>query len=247
MTVTPSRLEVLYQDERYVAIHKPAGMLVHRSAIAAKDDSVAALQMLREQLGRVVFPVHRLDRPTSGALIFALDHEAMAVLKKSFETNDILKTYLAIVRGFSPDNGFIENPLRQLNDFKGPNKSKQIQEASTLFRTISKSELPYPTERYKTTRYSLVELKPKTGRRHQLRRHLDHIHHPIVGDTRHGDNTLNKRFRMQHGFLRLMLAATRLEFVHPFTRENVLISAHPSPDFLNALDQIGLNLYSTAQ
>ncbi len=232
----PTPLEIVYQDDRYIAIDKPAGMLVHRSDIAADDDSPVALQTLRDQIGSPVYPAHRIDRPTSGLLMFALDNEAMVALKKLFEACEISKTYWAIVRGHAPEKGLIEKPLRKLNDFKGPKKHEETQEAETRFVTLSQSELPYPTERYETSRFSLVQLHPKTGRRHQLRRHLDDINHPIVGDTRHGDNKLNKRFRENFGFLRLMLAATQLEFDHPFTNERVCITCPVARDFQKALE-----------
>ncbi len=232
----PDPLEIAYQDDRYVAIHKPAGMLVHRSDIAAKDDAPIALQTLHAQLGTPVYPVHRIDRPTSGLLMFALDHEAMVALKRKFEACELTKTYWAIVRGHSPQEGLIDHPLRKLNDFKGPNKHEASQEAQTAFTTLAQSELPYSTGRYDSTRYSLVQLHPKTGRRHQLRRHLDHIHHPIIGDTRHGDNTLNLILRERYDFIRLMLAATRLEFTHPFTEEAIDIQCPVATDFQKILE-----------
>lgn len=221
-------LEILYQDTRFVAINKPSGLLVHRSEIAAQEDRFA-LQVLRDQLGQRVYPVHRIDKPTSGILIFALDHEAMVALKRQFEACEIEKNYQVIVRGFSPESGLIEHPLRILNDFKGPNKRDESQEAETAFRTIARSELPFPTERYASSRYSLVTLQPKTGRRHQLRRHMDHINCPIIGDTRHGDNQLNKRFRERYGFIRLMLHAAAISFAHPFAKRSISITA-PLPE-----------------
>lgn len=239
-------LEILFQDERYVAINKPPRLLVHRSEIAAQEDRFA-LQVLRDQLGKIVYPVHRLDKPTSGVLVFALDREAMAELTHVFERCEISKTYHAIVRGFSPKSGQIDHPLRLLNDFKGPNKKEKSQEAETEFATLSNIELPQPTERHPSSRYSFVELHPKTGRRHQLRRHMVHINCPIVGDTRHGDNTLNKRFKERYGNLRLMLHASQLDFQHPFSKKPIHIKAPIEQEMQTALENLKLNFPTIEQ
>ncbi|MCH6255145.1 pseudouridine synthase [Puniceicoccaceae bacterium K14] len=233
-------LEILFQDEHYIAINKPSGLLVHRSNIAAQEE-IFALQMLRDMLNRLVYPVHRIDKPTSGILLFATTPDAMIQLKRKFESCEIGKTYLAIVRGFAPMEGIIEHPLRILNDFKGPNKKEDSQEAETHFKTLDRSELPQPTERYPTSRFSLVQLHPKTGRRHQLRRHMVHINSPIVGDTRHGDNKLNKRFRNTYGFIRLMLHASQIEFEHPFSKERIHIKSKLEGEMKAALEHLQLN------
>ncbi|MEM9158400.1 MAG: pseudouridine synthase [Verrucomicrobiota bacterium] len=228
-----SELPILYRDDHYIVINKPPGMLVHRTDID-KHETIFAVQTLRDQIGQNVYPVHRLDKPTSGCLIFALNSDSLAALKAKFESREISKTYQAIVRGYAPDSGEIDHPLRKLLDGKGPNKSDETQDAQTTFKTLARSEIPLPTGRFPTTRYSLVELLPKTGRRHQLRRHMVHINHPIIGDTRHGDNTQNKLFRERYGHLRLWLSATRIQFEHPITQATIIIKAPLWPDFQKA-------------
>lgn len=232
-------LDILYRDHNYIAIDKPPGLLVHRTSIDAQE-SVFAVQLLRDQIGQHVYPVHRLDKATSGVLLFALDQEALSAAKGLFEAKKVEKTYLAITRGFAPESGTIDRPLRKLRDKPGPNKSDIEQEASTDFKTIFTSQVPYPTERYDSTRYSLVELHPSTGRRHQLRRHLSGIGHPIVGDTRHGDNKENKRFKERYGFIRLFLHARELRFRHPETSDTCTIEAPIWKDFQEATRITGL-------
>ncbi len=240
MTSGPENaLAILYQDERYIAINKPPGLLVHRTSIDARERQFA-LQQLRDQIDQHVYPTHRLDKPTSGVLLFALDDDALVAARKMFEADMIEKTYLAIVRGHPPANGTIDHPLRKLLD-RGPKaKSETAQEARTDFRTLATTELPIPTGRYPATRYAQVELKPQTGRRHQLRRHLAHINCPIIGDTRHGDTRCNHAFAARYGFIRLFLHASRLSFRHPFSKATVGIEAPLWPDFGRALEATGL-------
>ena len=227
-------LEILYQDERYVAVRKPAGMLVHRTTIDTGETRIA-LQLLRDQLGQKVYPIHRLDRPTSGILLFALDPQSLAALAAQFENRRVRKRYLAVARGHAPESGVIDYPLARFTDDDAREKSDQTQEAITRYVRLAASELPYPTDRYETTRLSLLELWPLTGRRHQLRRHLAHISHPIIGDTRHGDSKLNIAAREHSNIQRLLLAATDLWFEHPFTQAEVHLRCPPDPSFQNAL------------
>ena len=228
-------LDILYQDDRYVVINKPPGLLVHRTNIDSRE-SRFAVQLLRDQLLRRVFPVHRIDKPTSGALLFALDEEALIRAQSAFADNRISKKYLAIVRGHPPESGIINRPLRKLLDSNRKSKSENSQASETHYRTLKSSELNYPTGRYPTTRYSLVALSPRTGRRHQLRRHLSGINHPIIGDTSHGDSRQNISFRERNGFLRLFLHASELSFKHPFTNEPLSVSAPIPRDFQDAIE-----------
>ncbi len=240
MTPPPEApLEILYEDNHYIAINKPSGLLVHRSSIAATETRFA-VQRLRDQIGKPVFPAHRIDKPTSGALLFALDESALPGIQTKFEENEISKEYLALVRGHPPDSGEMDRPLRRLLDFGPQRKSDQTQEARTRYKTLSRTELPFPTGKHATTRYSLVALYPETGRRHQLRRHLAHINCPIIGDTRHGDSKQNIAFRERFGFGRLFLHARRLAFEHPVTRAPVEIDAPLSLDFQKALALVEL-------
>ncbi|EDY82985.1 RNA pseudouridine synthase family [Verrucomicrobiia bacterium DG1235] len=232
-------LEILYRDERLVAIHKPSGLLVHRSPIDRRETRFA-IQLLRDQIGQHVYPAHRIDRPTSGILLFGLDEAAGTALSLLFQNREIQKNYLAVTRGHLPESGLIDSPLHKYEDADGHIKSSETQEAETAYRRLATTELPYPTERYDTTRYSLVELTPHTGRRHQIRRHLAHIRHPIIGDVRHGCNKANKLARSHFAIHRLLLAATHVVFVHPFTNAPLKIHCPPETSFQTALQCIDL-------
>ena len=181
-------LEILYQDEYIVAINKPSGLLVHKSPID-KHETRFALQEVRDLIGQYVYPVHRLDKPTSGVLLFGLSKEVAQILSDDFRENRIKKEYIAIVRGYTEEKGVIEHPLKQMLDSKVEKErgiTKEEQEAETEYERIATVELDFAVGRYTTARYSLVRLRPKTGRKHQLRRHMKHIHHHMIGDTKHG-------------------------------------------------------------
>lgn len=237
------QLPVVYRDDRFVAIHKPSGLLVHRTPLD-KRETQFAIQLLRDQVGQMVTPCHRLDRPTSGVLLFAFDQEAHSALSIAFQEKQVSKTYQAIVRGFAPEIGVIEHPLRKFEDDDARIKSDTTQEAKTAFRLLSKSELPLPIHHYSATRYSLVELRPETGRRHQIRRHLAHINCPIIGDTRYGDSIHNITFRQRYGIQRLFLAATEVTFQHPFSLEMINIQAPLAIEFQAALEKTNLMIPS---
>lgn len=224
-------LKILYQDDHYIAVYKPAGLLVHRTGLARESD--AALQRLRDQLGRVVYPVHRLDRATSGVLLFALAREAMTRLMAQFEAGEVSKSYIAVVRGFTPGQGCIERPL------KTAKASERTQPARTDYRRLGTAELPIPVARYPAARYSLVEVFPRTGRYHQIRRHFNGISHPVVGDTTHGDSEHNRLFRRHFECHRLLLLARTLEFEHPYTGKPVAITAEPDAGWRELLQQLG--------
>lgn len=196
-------LELLYSDEDFVAINKPSGLLVHRTQLDALATEFA-LQLLRDQLGREVFPCHRLDRPTSGVLLFALHRDALRAAQHEFEARRVGKTYHALVRGWPGDAGLIDYPL-QLED-----KPSVTQDAQTEYRCLQRFEYPQPIGNYPAARFALLELSPRTGRKHQLRRHLAHLRHPILGDSRHGDGKQNQYLRAQLGGQRLLLHASAL-------------------------------------
>jgi tRNA pseudouridine65 synthase len=234
-------MEILYGDEWLVAVHKPAGLLVHRSLID-KHATDFALQRVRDQLGRRVYPVHRLDRPTSGVLLFALDAGTARTLTAHFTAGQVVKTYQAIVRGYLEPEGVIDYALREEPDAladANADLNKAPQTAITQFRRLATVELPYPVSRYPTARYSLVELHPKTGRKHQLRRHLKHLYHPIIGDTTHGDGRHNQFFARHFANQRLLLAATRLQLRHPQTGDTLLIRAPLAADFQRIVVALG--------
>ncbi|MBA5763661.1 tRNA pseudouridine(65) synthase TruC [Vibrio sp. 404] len=220
-------LEIVYQDEYFVAVNKPAGMLVHRSWLD-RHETQFVMQTLRDQIGQHVFPLHRLDRPTSGVLIFALSSEVASHVMPLFANHEMKKTYHAIVRGWIEEGGTLDYPLKvELDKIadKFASEEKEAQEAVTDYLPLAKVEVPHSTGRFPTTRYCLMELSPHTGRKHQLRRHMAHLRHPIVGDTTHGDGKHNKLFREVYDAHRLLLHASSLEFVHPFSGETVIIQA----------------------
>ncbi|RNI26491.1 pseudouridine synthase [Rufibacter latericius] len=213
-------LEIIYEDAHYVAINKPNGLLVHRTRIA-EEKKEFALQLLRDQLGYRLHAVHRLDRGTSGVLLFAKSPKATAPLVKAFAERQPDKTYLAIVRGYAPEAGTIDSPIRPDKDH--PNK--EAQEAVTHFNRLGTIELPIPVGRYETSRYSLVRIKPETGRMHQIRKHFAHLRHYIIGDKKHGDWRHNRMFLEELNSPSLLLHAASLTFEHPFTGESIQMKA----------------------
>lgn len=234
-------LAVLYQDAHFVAVNKPAGMLVHRSKIDPRESSIA-LQQVRDQLGSHVYPVHRIDKPTSGVLLFGRNKDAARHLAAAFATREITKSYLAVVRGYLPPDGVIDYALKEIHDKKTDRKAraaKPAQEATTAFQTLDTLELPFPVGRYDTTRYTLARLSPGTGRKHQLRRHMKHIFHPILGDRKYGDWRHNKFIAAQFDCHRMLLHAHTLSFTHPMSASSVVISAALPADFAALLDTMG--------
>jgi len=220
-------LEILYQDDYLVAINKPSGLLVHKSPID-KHETRFALQELRDQIGQYVYPVHRLDKPTSGVLLFALNREIAKTMSQLFRDNQVHKEYIAIVRGYTESRGHIDHPLKQMLDTKAQQEkgiTKEEQEAETEYERLETIELAYPVSRYPVARYSLVKLRPKSGRKHQLRRHMKHIFHPIVGDTKHGRGEHNNLFREKFNCHRLLLHAQNVVFEHPVSKNKLFISA----------------------
>ena len=210
-------LKILYQDDDFIAINKPNGILVHRTKIA-QDTEGFALQLLRNQIKQRVYPIHRLDKPTSGVLLFGLHSEAAKQMVTAFTNRTIEKQYWAIVRGYTEKEAVIDYAL-QIDKYK-PRK-----QAITEYKTIQKIEIPQPIGRYKTARYSWIEATPKTGRMHQLRKHFKHIFHPIIGDRKYGDRDHNRYFREELGYTSLFLLARSLKFVHPFSKETITITA----------------------
>ncbi len=210
---------ILHRDEHLVAIDKPPGALVHRTPTTRQGHIV--LQGLRDQLGRRVWPVHRLDRATSGVLLLALDAETASALAREFKERRVEKTYLALVRGWPAEKGLIDHPVHS-GEHKNPEKRK---EAVTRYRRLAKAELPVAVDRYPTSRYALMEARPLTGRYQQLRQHFKKISHPIIGDTTWGDGKHNRFFRERYGVHRLMLHALRLAFTHPISGEPVAVEA----------------------
>ncbi|MFY0687358.1 MAG: pseudouridylate synthase [Cyclobacteriaceae bacterium] len=224
-------LEIVYEDEQMIAINKPHGLLVHRSAIA-RDATEFALQILRDQIGQKVFPVHRLDRKTGGVLLFAKSEEKLKGLQQAFWSGEVKKYYLAIVRGWTDDVGKIEYALT--------NDRGKEQAAITYYQTLNRTELPVPFGKFETSRYSLVKVNPITGRMHQIRKHFAHILHPIIADRPHGCNKQNKLFKEKWNMETMLLHAYRLELSS--TDEIVRIKAGIQSEFKRMLLLMGWQL-----
>jgi tRNA pseudouridine65 synthase len=226
----PSSIDILHRDDAIVVVDKPSGLSVHRG-----DDrgTTFALNLTRDAIGQWVYPVHRLDRATSGVLVFALSSEYASVLQGSFDARDVDKTYLALVRGKPPGSGVIESPMEKREG--GPKV-----DAVTEFETLFMSDV---------ARVSLVEARPRTGRRHQIRRHLRRINHPIAGDVNYGKGVENRGYRAELGLYRLALHAKRLSFPHPETGERVVFESPVPVDLGEPLRVAGVpeTLFSTAE
>lgn len=241
MSPTADKLAILYQDEYLVAVHKPAGLLVHRSWID-RHETRFALQLVRDQIGRRVFPVHRLDKPTSGVLLFALDAESARTLGHFFAAGQVEKSYLAVVRGIPPQEGLIDHPMSEAYDRHDDPRAragKAPQPARTRFCTLASVELPFAVGRYPTSRYSLVQAWPETGRKHQLRRHFKHLHHPLIGDTKYGEGRHNRFFREHFACKRLLLAAVEMTLPHPVGGHPLSITSPLENNFAWLLDSMG--------
>ena len=225
--------DILYEDDFLVAIHKPCGILVHRTRIS--EDKVFVLQLLRDQLGQILYPIHRLDRATSGVLIMAKDPATAGQLSEQFRAKKVEKKYKAIVRGFLPEKDTIDYPIGDYED-----KSKPKQPAVTHYIRLSQSEVDIAIGRYPTSRFSMVEIMPETGRRHQIRRHFSHLRHPIIGDKRHGDVKHNKFFREVWGLGRMFLHAEVIGFEHPKKEAWIKISSEIPEAFLTVRELLDL-------
>lgn len=225
----PPPLPVLYRDERLIAVHKPSGLLVHRTGLDGTRE--VALQRVRDQLGQRIYPVHRLDRAASGVLLFGLGPQAAGVVAERFRDQRMGKLYLAVVRGWPPASGLVARPL-------APHKGGEPRPARTRFRTLARVQLPIPVAKWPTARYALVALTPLTGRRHQLRRHMAGISHPVVGDTTHGDGRHNRLMRAHFDSHRLLLHAWRISWSESGLRRRV--TAPLPADFAGPLLAMGL-------
>lgn len=235
----PEDLEILYQDPTMVAIHKPAGMLVHRTPLE-KSDAPAALQLVRDRAGTYVYPCHRLDRPTSGVLVFALEKDAARKLTAAFEERRVGKAYLAVVRGWpEPEADWIDHPLKPKGRDYAPKPDAEPKPARTYYRVLATTELPLPAGPHATARYAMVQAEPETGRLHQIRRHLKHRAHPVIGDTQHGDSEHNRLFREHLHSHRLLLACVRLVLPHPETGEPTEIQCPPAPEMARVIHALG--------
>ncbi len=242
-------LDILYRDDALIAIHKPAGLLVHRSNLD-RQETRFAVQLLRDQIGQRVYPAHRLDKGTSGVLLFALDAETASAVGRQFTADQVRKDYLAVVRGWPAEAGVIDHPLRrEADDYDDRRKATLGADplpALTRFLRLATVEIDAPVDRYPRARYALLHLMPESGRRHQLRRHLKHIAHPIIGDATWGKGVHNRFFQQRFNCHRLLLACTRLRLRHPVSGLDLEIQAPLAEDFAALLRQIGWSAVATS-
>lgn len=244
--MTTGELQILFQDADLVVINKPAGLLVHRTGLD-RHETQFAMQLLRDQIGEHVFPVHRLDRPTSGALVFARSSEMARELALEFAERRVQKRYLAVVRGALKAAATVDHPLREELDNitdKQARAGKPAQHAVTLVEPLAEVEFPVHVDRYPTSRYSLVRATPYTGRKHQIRRHLSHIHHPVIGDVNHGKGKHNRFFQETFGIRRLLLACTEIAFQHPRAKTEIKIHAPLAVDFSELLEKLNWSAHA---
>jgi tRNA pseudouridine65 synthase len=220
-------LRILFVDDALAVVDKPAGLMVHDSALARGETDFAA-DRLREQFGKPIFLVHRLDRATSGCLLLAFDREVASALGKTLMARDVEKDYLAVCRGWPEDAFTIDHPLDG-----GPGKPVK-KPATTAFQRLATCELAIPSAGFPTSRYAVLRAQPHTGRFRQIRRHLKHVSHHLVGDTSHGDGRHNRAFRML-GIHRMLLHARRLAFTHPVTGARIDVRAPWDAEFAKAM------------
>ncbi len=234
-------LDILYRDEQLVAINKPSGLLVHRSDID-RHETRFAVQLLRDQIGLRVHPLHRLDKGTSGVLLFALDSQSAREISLQFERHQVDKHYVAVVRGWPDECGSIDHPLsRQTDNYRRllTVEQQQALPALTHYRRLASADFPVAVDRYPSARYALVALQPVTGRQHQLRRHMKHIAHPIIGDATWGKGKHNRFFQQHFGVDRLLLACTQITIHHPRIGQMLTIAAPPTDTFATFAGQMG--------
>jgi tRNA pseudouridine65 synthase len=235
-------LDILYQDDHLIAVNKPSGLLVHPSWIAPRKSPNLVYSLKRYFRGAPVYTIHRLDRATSGVILFAKDKETAKALNQQFLDKTVKKTYLCVTRGFTPESGVIDYALKPIFDKKESplaDPDKPPKDAVSAYRRLGTVELPIPISKYPVARYSLVEVKPETGRKHQIRRHMKHIFHPLVGDTKHGEGRHNRLFREHFDSHRLLLMATELTFTHPVTQASVTVKAPVTEQVANLFDRLG--------
>jgi len=230
------QIRFLWEDDAICVIHKPPRMLVHPRSRRKGHHEVTVLQRLREQLLQDVYSVHRLDRATSGVMVCAKSRQAAAELCRQFRDGEVVKSYFAVVRGFLDEPIVIDRPLN-----KRSASGRRLDVTVPAVSRVSPQyqyELPIPCGRFQTTRCSLIDLRPDTGRWHQLRRHLNHVSHPIIGDVEHGDNSQNRMYRERFQLRRLLLASTQLRFAHPISGQDMQVTCDPDEEFQEILERL---------
>ena len=226
--------DILYRENELLGINKPAGIPVHGSRIL-EDQPETLLTMVRNHEGKIVHAAHRLDRPVSGVMLVTASKQMLRQLGQEFENRRVRKCYLAVVRGWPDSGGTISHPLLPPRDER--KAGSVVREAVTRYERIARVEIPIPIHPYPASRYSLLALYPETGRRHQLRRHMKHISHHLIGDTTYGRGEHNLMFREKFACHRLLLHAWSLEFHHPADNKLIRINAPLDAEF-NAIIKV---------
>lgn len=225
-------IPILYQDDYLVAVNKPSGLLVHKSWVA-KDAKEFALQTVRDMTGKHVFPVHRLDRPTSGVLLFAFSGDIAQQIQSQWHEAD--KQYLAVTRGWLKEPIKVDHPLKGMVDYGQDSETEQ--EAQTLFTPLAQAQIDAAIDKYPQSRFGLVKAQPLQGRTHQIRRHLKHLSHPIIGDARYGKGKYNRYVAEFLACPRLLLHAEQLSFTHPVSQQKIRVLAPIEGDMAQLFDQ----------
>lgn len=229
-------LEILYQDDTLIAVNKPAGLAVHRSKMVSNAD-IFLIDVLRAQVGGTLYLAHRLDRATSGVLLIARSAEIAASLGEQFMSRDVHKQYLTVVRGWpEPDEGLVDYSL------PGSRETGPRREARTAYRRLATVEVPIALGRYPQQRYALVLTEPQTGRFRQIRKHMAHLHHPVIGDCQHGRSDHNRLYKQYFGCHRMLLHAWRLSFRHPLDGRPMVLEAPLDTAFESLLERFGWSL-----
>lgn len=226
-------LDILYQDDALIAVNKPAGLAVHRSKMVGNAETFL-VDVLREQVGGAVYLAHRLDRATSGVLLIARATGIASALGEQFMGRDVHKRYLAVVRGWpEPGEGVVDYPL------PGSRETGPRRDARTPYRRLATVEVPIALGRYPQQRYALILAEPETGRFRQIRKHLAHIHHPVIGDCQHGRGDHNRLYKHYFNCHRMLLHAWRLRFRHPVDGRAMALEAPLDDAFSGLLDRFG--------
>ena len=224
-------LEIIYQDSYCLLVTKPNNILVHHAHHSRnKIDEKSLLQLIEDQLGSRYYHIHRLDRKTSGIILLTSKREYVASFQALFTNNEIQKIYYGVVRGFSEDNKVINSPVKGRD-------ALVYREAETQLNCLDKIELNIPVKPYDSSRYSLVELRPKTGRMHQLRIHMNKVSTPLINDAKYGDKNHDLMYAKQFGWKNLFLHAGSLEFIHPFTNKKLILKSSFSEDWVQLFQE----------
>lgn len=221
-------IHILFESSTILAISKPEGLAIHRSKLV-RNTSEFLVDILAREFGRKIYPIHRLDRKTSGVMLLAFDKETLIAYNKIFAERKVAKTYLAVVRGHLPEDTVIDYDL--------PNNSGKLSKSITRVNVLAHSEIPLADSRFPTSRYTLIEAIPQTGRMHQIRKHLAHIYHPIIGDRPHGCNKQNKLVLENFALQRMLLHACRLEI----PCRQLDFRAMPPEEFISGMNSLGFS------